>query len=133
MTDRLTFSTVEGGQSSMRLSSKPSNSSVQFTRLHNASQLVVIPRRVSGGEPAERSGDDLELEDNGGPCGEKDECGEPDHPNGHAKNEEDLGSKESDTPDEHGLREAEKECQILETIYFVPAFADVRVLRREWV
>jgi len=75
----------------------------------------------------EGSGDELELEDNGRPYGEKDERGEPNHANGRIEDEEDLGSKESNTPEEHGLGQTEKECQILETIYVVPASGDVGV------
>ena len=82
----------------MLLSSKPNNSSVQSTQLHYASQLVVIPRRVPGGEPVEGSGDELVLEDHSKPCGEKDECGTPDRADGHMKDEEGLRHKKSNTP-----------------------------------
>ena len=115
----------------MRLSSKPSNSSVQYTQLHYASQLVVIPRRVPGGEPVEGSGDELVLEDHSEPCGEKDECRAPDRADGHVEDEEDLRRKESNTPEEHGLGKAEEERQILETVGVVPAVTEVGILWRE--
>ena len=58
----------------------------------------------------EGSGDELVLEDHGKPCGEKDECGAPEHANGRVEDEEDLRHKESNTPKEHGLGKTEKEC-----------------------
>jgi len=78
----------------------------------------------------EGSGDELVLEDHGKPCGEKDECGAPEHANGHVEDEEDLRHKESNTPEERGLGKTEKECQILEAIDVVPAFAEVGILWR---
>jgi len=79
----------------------------------------------------EGSGDELVLEDKGKPCREKDECGEADHANGRMEDEQDLGSKEGYTPEEHGLGETEKKCQVLETVDVVPAFGEVGVLWRE--
>ena len=64
-----------------------SNSSVQLTRLHDGSQLVVILRRVSSGEPAEGVGDEFVLEYDCEPCREEDECGESGHPNGRVEKE----------------------------------------------
>jgi len=79
----------------------------------------------------EGSGDKFVLEDHGKPCGEKDECDAPVHPDGRVENEEDLRHKESNTPEEHGLGETEKECQVLEAIGVVPAFGEVGVLQGE--
>jgi hypothetical protein len=117
-----------GGQSSMRLSSKPNNSSVQPMQLHHGSQLVILPRRVSGGDPVEGSGDELVLEDQCEPCGEKDEGGAPDRANGCVEDEEDVRHEESKTPEEHGLGKTEKECQILEAVGAVSTFGEVGVL-----
>jgi hypothetical protein len=43
----------------------------------------------------------------------------------------DLGAKESNTPEEHGLGKAEKECQVLEPVDIVPAFVRYVVLWRK--
>jgi len=76
----------------------------------------------------EGSGNELVLEDHGKPRGEKGERGTPGHADGRVENEEDLRHQESNTPEEHGLGEAEKECQILEAVDVVPAFGEVGVL-----
>ena len=76
----------------------------------------------------EGSGDELVLEDRGKPRGEKYERGAPCHAHGCVEDEEDLRHQESNTPKEHGLGEAEKECQILEAVDVVPAFGEVGVL-----
>ena len=102
-----------------------SNSSVHFTRLHYGSQPVVILRHVSGGAPTERGGDEFVLEDNGEPRSEEDEYREPGHPDGHVEDEEDLRSRESNAPEEHGLGKTEEKRQILETVDVVPAFGEV--------
>lgn len=106
----------------------PGDSSVQFIRLHEAFQLLVTPRRISGGEPAEGDGDECIQEDKGGPHGEEEERGEPDHPNGRVEDGEDLWNGEGNAPEEHGLGKTEKERQILETVGLVSAFGKVRVL-----
>lgn len=80
----------------------------------------------------EGSGDELVLENNGEPYSEKDECRAPDHTHGCVEDEENLGDKESNTPEEHGLGKAEKERQVLETVGAVPALTEVGVLWGEF-
>ena len=107
------------------------NSSVRFTWLHDAIQLVLIRRRVPGGEQTEGGGDEFVLENDGKPCGEEDKRGGPDHSNGCVEDEENLGGEKSNTPEEHGFGEAEKEGQVLEPVGIVPAFGKVRILWRK--
>lgn len=44
------------------------------------------------------------------------------------EDEEGLGHKEGDTPEEHGLGDTEQERQVLEPVDVVPAFGEVSIL-----
>ena len=78
----------------------------------------------------ERGGDQLVLEDEGEPCREEDECRESYYSNGCVEDEENLGGRECNTPQEHGLGKTENKCQILETVDVVSTFGEVDGLRK---
>lgn len=75
-----------------------------------------------------RSGDNFVLEDEAKPHRREDQCKNTNHPNRSIEDDQDLGEKESNTPEKHGLGNTEKECQVLETIDIVPMISEVGIL-----
>lgn len=92
---------------------------------------MAILRGGFWGRPAEGCGDEFVLEYKGEPRREEDERGNANNTHGRIEDKEDLGDKESNAPEEHGLGKAENQRQVLEAVDVVPALSEVSVLKRE--